>query len=243
MPSTTSSAVPFSVTADHIALLKRMCTRTSVRVNDPDERSYWGLFTCFPDVNKKRPFGNSGDPAASVLEELDIHPDEETGEYAPGWYGYARWLLLELPMAYEAVMQNGRIEPCYELVSRNGAYFEYKARRSLEYWKDALSEAAALPGMDAGRLVEFAMNARNETPVHWAIDFRDMSQAAGPDSWIAAAYDVVKRHLVAKWRDLHPERACMLDGDVLLGLMMGRLVLKWPGQAERPDKEPESEGG
>lgn len=217
--------------------------RTAVRVNDPDERSYWGLFTCTPDVNKKRPFGNSGDPAVSVLEELDIHPDEGTGEYAPGWYGYARWLLLELPLAYEAVMQHGRVEPCYELIDRHRAYFEYKARRSLEYWRDALAEASGLPDMDATRLVEFAMNARNDTPVHWAKDFADMSQSAGPDSWISKASEVVNRHLVAKWRALHPERDGMRDGDVLLGLAMGRLVLKWPGQAERPDKEPESKGG
>lgn len=237
MPSNAKKDVAFTVTQDHVVLLKRLCMRTSVCVNDPGDRAYWGLFTCRPDVGKKRPFGNSGDPAASALEELGIHPDEKTGEYAPGWYGYGRMLLIELPLAYEAIMKHGAVEPCTESVSPLSAWFEYRSRLALEYWRDALIEIAALPDMDGRRLVEFAMNARNETPVHWAKDFADMAESAGQDSWIARAYAVIQRHLVAKWRSKPDSRFAMADSDVLLGLMMGRLVLDWPGQAKRPDAE------
>lgn len=228
--------IEFHVTNDHVVLLKRLCMRTSVCVNDPDDQAYWGLFTCRPDIGKKRPFGNSGDPAVSALEEIGVHPDEETGEYAPGWYGYGRMVLIELPLAYEAVMQHGIIEPCTERISPLSAWFEYKSRRAIEYWRDALTEIAALPGMDERRLVEFAMNARNDTPVRWAKDFSDMAESAGPDSWIAKASGVINRRLAAKWL-AKPDcpKPAMSDSDVLLGLMMGRLTLEWPGQAVRPE--------
>lgn len=231
--------VPFTVTKDHITLLKRLCMRTSVCVNDEDERRYWGLFTCRPDVNKKRPFGNSGDPAVSALEELGIHADEESGEYPADWYGYARMLLAELPLAYEAVMKHGIVEPCAEGLEPLSAWFEYKSRRSLEYWREALAEAAALQDVPGTSLVDFAMNARNETPCHWLADFENMAGSCG---WVASAYAVIARHAVSKWRAIHPERAAMRDDEVMTGLLMGRLVLEWPGQAGRPDETPESKG-
>lgn len=225
------SLVPFTVTADHVVLLKNLNMKTSVTVSNDGDLGYWGLFACRPDVSKKRPFGNSGRPDHLALEELGIEPDEATGEYPREWLDYARLLLIELPMAYEAVMAHGTVEPCTEKICRHASLFEYRYRLALECWRDALEEIARDPAVDNDMLVELAMNVRHGTPVQWAEEIHAMSSHAG---WLAGAWETIRKHLVLKYRAANPGDASLEDEAILDGLLSGRLPLEWPGWAERP---------
>ena len=230
MTRRTTSTIPFTVTEDHVALLKRLSVNTRVYVNEPGDRPYRGTFTCRPNIDQKRPFGNSGDPAVDALNHLGIDLEAEAARSA-AWEEYARMLLIELPLAYEAVMAHGTVEPCTERLDPYSAWFEYQSRRALEYWRDAIHEIAGHTE-DVNLLILFAVNADMQDPVAWTKTFKDMAENT---KWVSDAYAVLEKHLVRKWRAANPGHDGMRDDDVLTGLMSGRLALQWPGPATRPD--------
>lgn len=214
----TPENIKFRVTADHITLLKNLCFRTAVILPEDSARP---PFEVCPDVNRKRPFGNSGCYAHSVLEALGREPDHED-DYSDADEAYARQLLIELPVAYEAVMAHGAIEPCIEPVDRHSALFEYKSRCCLEYWRDAVMDFNKNEPEYTGRLVEFLMNARSDTPM-CAVD--DLASWAGSCYWAKKALEAMRRQAIKDFRAAHPEHARDSDEAVMNGLTAGAYAL------------------
>lgn len=215
--------VSFRVTEDHIALLKRLCLCTAVFIAEPDDPESLRPFECVPDVDKKRPFGDSGCCAHSVLDVVGRHPDGN-GDYLGSDLAYARILLAQLPVAYEAVMAHGAVEPCVQEIPRHGAWFGYMSRRALEYWRGAVAEFDRADPENAGRLTEFVMNARNKTPMDVP---RDLALLGGT-GWTALAMACLSREAVRKFRAAHPEHSDQDGAAVASMLMSGEYGLEWP---------------
>ena len=215
-------SVTFRVTEDHIQLLKGLYVETRVFVGDEGEWSPGDPYEICPDTNKKRLFGNSGPYDQCALETLGERPDESTGEYPKESLRRARLLLAQLPLAWQAVMRHGAVEPCTEELDRHGPWFQYRSRRALEFWRPAIA-ASGLGHGEGSRFVEFLMNARNGTPMDVLRDA--MSYRSVP--WMGAAVKAMEAHAVAAFREQEPGHGAEPDGDVLEMLLRGRYALPW----------------
>lgn len=215
----------FTVTPDHVRLLRRLNMKSMVLALDGPESGHY--FQTCPGVDAKRPFGNSGDPAWCALEALGIEPAGEDGNYGPDQLMYGQYLALSLPMAYEAVMSHGAVEPCTAEIDRyGGACASFRRGRVLAFWRDAIDAACAADGVPAGQLVALLANARDKSsPMGPLSEIRNTSPGC---PWMRAALDAMKPFAVRKCRLCCPGAADRPDGDVWDGLLSGRYALEWP---------------
>lgn len=219
-----SDMIEFTVTADHITLLKNLNMKISTFIYDRLE--YGSYFQNCPAVDTKRPFGNSGDPAWEALHTLKIKPAGRDEAYSEEQLNYGRYLILSLPLAYDAVMDHGVIEPCVGHVSRfSGAGFSFQHRRVLEYWRDAINEACKLDGVVPDQLITLLTGVgRAETPVAPVFDIlRTMRHCP----WAFKAMAVLSQHAVRNYKALHPEASGLDDDEILSGLRSGKYAITW----------------
>ena len=153
--------IVFELKPEHITLMKNLCFRTVIHTEYGDR--------FIPEINRKRPFGNSG-AAYSAAEYLSCERDAE-GKFSPETLGRIEELILELPVALEIVMDNQTFIPGKYEVSPYGAYCQYHALRKYHALKEPLNEMAQWVKQQAadyqGQLAslhEICMNIHGDDP-------------------------------------------------------------------------------
>lgn len=185
--------VYFKLKQEHITLMENLNFGSNV-VLESDYIEYK------PEINQKRPFGNSGMTydAMSILGLVD-----DNGEYLHEDEKKVKMLLIELPVALEIVMQNQTFIPGDYKVNRYGAYFAYRGRRNLLFWEDVLIGAKDMElGLD--RLVTLCMNSIGDTPYEFIKEmetFKDNTE-------IVEIIGRCRKYAVDEWRGRHSEAEC-----------------------------------
>lgn len=217
--------IEFTVTEDHVRLLKRLNMKTATFVSDESECGSY--FQNCPAVDAKRPFGNSGEPAWCALEAAGVEPRGTDGDYGPDQLSYGQYLILSLPMAYEAVMAYSFVEPCTVKIDwYGGACSSFRHKRVLEFWREAVDAACAVDGVSSHQLVTLLMNAgKSGTPMGPLVEIRNMMSHC---AWMRAALDAMKPFAVRKYRLANPDTGHISDDGIWDGLLSGRYVLAWP---------------
>lgn len=167
--------VIFTLKEEHIKLIGNLNFRVCA------ETEYGDPF--IPEINRKRPFGNSG-AVSDVLDILGYEPDEE-GNYKEEDTSRAESLLIELPLALEAVVTNKTFTPGDYEMERCGAYSQYQLMRNYKALQGAVRETEEmLRNMDDGpqrirMLRELCMNVSGDDP--WeVIQYIELGKCASP---------------------------------------------------------------
>lgn len=223
----------FRVTDEHLAILRNLSVRTAMFVPEPEDMALRGPVEICPDIDKKRLFGNSGPYDECTLELLGCkYEDAEAGRYSEKDLYHARLLLAQVPLAYQAVMAHGVIEPCAVPLPMGPAWHQYRSRRALIFWHGAMADAIR-NGADPDMLAELVANAGNSTPMDV---LRDIGSFAGNVIWIRQALSILQRHAVHAFRAGNPEKAAELEDAVLEKLISGEYALSYgDGYDERSD--------
>lgn len=125
----------FKLTEEHIRLIRRLNFKTIV----------YNIENIFhteedhirPNIDQKRPFGNS-DVIGDVLSELGEKADEE-GNWSPEQITKAKQILIEIPAALRVILDHETFKPGVYSISRYG-YFNYLFRKNYLALEPALFE-------------------------------------------------------------------------------------------------------
>lgn len=231
MPNSVShkdEKIEFDVLPEHIALLKQLnfqaATYIAPSANDVD----------WPFVNQLaidgwRTFGSEGDIAVEALRASGVHPTGPDGEYTENELCYGRYLVLSLPIAYQAVMDKGELTPGPHPVNYYGsACFRFRRRRVLDYWRNGIKDACRLDGVTPDRLITLLLSVHDCDSPMGAIN--NMVYYASDCRWAKLARDVLLDHAVAKYRAENPgepDAGDMSDSEIREGLVSGKLGLVW----------------
>lgn len=180
--------IKFTVTEAHLRLLRSMAVRTYAAL--PDRTPALPAFTCRPAVDARHPFGRSENPVADALDAMGV-PQEADGSCSAEDLRRARMLVAELPVAYEAVMSAGRLEPGeYEIPARGGAWEACDGYRCLEWWHEAVDEAV-LAGIPVERLCAMLLSYEGDDPAGFLPEMDGQSEYS---SAVRDALPIFRRH-------------------------------------------------
>lgn len=214
----------FTVTRDHIALLKNLNMRTETFILDSGGPDGW--FVNQPCIDEKRPFGNSGNPAEEALRTAGITPVGSDGTYDGAQLSYGRYLILSLPVAYRAVMAHGAIEPCSVKINQSGAAcFSFRNKRPLEYWREEIAAACATKEVPAEQLITIIMNPGPESGPIGAL--RPLINLEPYCDWVRVAVNILLAGAAKRYTTAHPETASMPEPEIIEKLRSGDWNLEW----------------
>lgn len=156
--------IKFNLKQEHIALMRHLNFRTSVATEYDDK--------FIPEIDRKRPFGNSG-VVYSAAEHLNRERDSE-GDFSTETMETTERLLLELPVALEVVMKYQTFIPGEYEVDLYGAYSQYSRlckyyalKKPLEQIENWARQQGAECRSQMISLHELCMNIRGDDP--WGI--------------------------------------------------------------------------
>lgn len=124
-------SVTFTLKEEHIRLIENLNFKVCAETEYDDRY--------IPEIDRKRPFGNSG-TTGDVLRILGRECDEE-GEFRKEDVDEAETLLIELPLALEIMVTHKTFTPGDYAVDRHGTYSQYRMMKNYKALHMALDEA------------------------------------------------------------------------------------------------------
>lgn len=223
--------IEFDVLPEHIALLKNLNFRQVTCIAGVDEQpdSLDGPFVNQLGIDGYRTFGDSGNIAVEALRVAGVHPTGPDGTYTDNEICYGRYLVLSLPLAYEAIMNKGEVSPGPYVIDYYGlACHHFRKRRVLDYWRDGIADACRPNGVNIDDLIVLLLNIHDcDSPIDV---INNMALYAPGCEWVKQAQSVLLDHAVAKYRTENPgepDAGDMSDGEIREGLASGKLRLVW----------------
>lgn len=216
--STSNEKIRFTVTDEHLKLVRRLHFQPGFYTD-----GCTGSLEIYPDVNAKRPLGNTG-AVHDVCDELGWLDGE--GSVPEDKITPALLLLAQIPVCLECFARSLEIRAGEFELERYGAWFHYKNVAMAVFWREAI-EQCIRERLPAERAASFAANtpARNGNPYSLLEDMSPFFQAGGePERMLRIFEDeAVRRYEAAHGNPGHDRRA------VLSMLKSGTAGMSWDG--------------
>lgn len=226
----------FELKIEHIVLATALNFKPHGRWWENDPLS----FEFIPEIDPKRPFGNSG-CTYDVAQRLNLLKEAEDGDkpMTAEIERLAMRYIIELPVALEVIMANRTFDLGLYETDRHSAYFAYREHMAIWFWLDAVKACADLRDSQGHDL--FARAFTFSATMSWNPYeiLKDMRTWSDTSDDLKALYTTFRDYACNRYRKNHPEAAGW-DPEAIVAVLIqdgDPTDDEWPFWAERLENE------